>query len=51
MLLMICVTVYPVLYVIFASFSDSNRLMRHSGFLLHPVGTSLAAYKGGLRTR
>ena len=46
MLLMICVTVYPVLYVIFASFSDSNRLMRHSGFLLHPVGTSLAAYKG-----
>ena len=45
MLLMICVTVYPVLYVIFASFSDSNRLMRHSGFLLHPVGTSLAAYK------
>ena len=46
MLLMICVTVYPVLYVIFASFSDSNRLMRHSGFLLYPVGTSLAAYKG-----
>ena len=46
MLLMILVTLYPVLYVLFASFSDSNKLMRHSGFLLKPVGFSLAAYKG-----
>lgn len=46
MLLMILITLYPVLYVLFASFSDSNKLMRHSGFLLKPVGFSLAAYKG-----
>lgn len=46
MLLMILVTLYPVLYVLFASFSDSNKLMRHSGFLLKPVGFSVAAYKG-----
>ena len=39
---------YPVLYVIFASFSDPNQLMAHSGLLLHPLGFSLEGYKVAL---
>lgn len=46
MAVLVLITVYPVLYVIFASMSDSNQLMRTSGFLWHPVGFSLEAYKG-----
>ena len=45
MLFMIVITLYPLLYVVFASFSDSNELMKHSGLLLKPVGFSWAAYK------
>ena len=29
---------YPMLYVLFASFSNSNQLMRHTGILLWPRG-------------
>ena len=46
MLLVIFITLYPVIYVVFASLSDSNKLMRHSGFLFFPVGFSVGAYKG-----
>ncbi|MDR0998405.1 MAG: carbohydrate ABC transporter permease [Treponema sp.] len=35
---------YPMLYVLFASFSDNNLLMRHTGILLKPKGFSAAAY-------
>lgn len=45
MLCMIVITLYPLLYVVFASMSDSNELMKHSGLLLKPVGFSWAAYK------
>ncbi len=45
MLFMIVITLYPLLYVVFASLSDSNELMKHSGLLLKPVGFSWAAYK------
>ena len=45
MLCMIVITLYPLLYVVFASLSDSNELMKHSGLLLKPVGFSWAAYK------
>lgn len=45
MLCMIVITLYPLLYVAFASMSDSNELMKHSGLLLKPVGFSWAAYK------
>ncbi len=45
MLCMIVITMYPLLYVVFASLSDSNELMKHSGLLLKPVGFSWAAYK------
>lgn len=35
---------YPLLYVVFASFSDSNALMMHEGFLLWPTKPTLEAY-------
>lgn len=36
---------YPVLYVIFASLSNPAQLMNVNGFMLHPAGFSLEAYK------
>lgn len=39
------VCLYPMLYVIFASFSNSNLLTQHSGLLLRPEGFSIDAYK------
>ncbi|MBI5302628.1 MAG: carbohydrate ABC transporter permease [Chloroflexi bacterium] len=40
------VTLYPFLYVVFASFSDPAELMRTRGAILSPVGNvTLAAYK------
>lgn len=45
MLFMIVITLYPLLYVVFASLSNSNELMKHSGLLLKPAGFSWAAYK------
>lgn len=38
------VCLYPVWYVLMASFSDSNLLMQHTGLLIKPVGFSTAAY-------
>ena len=35
---------YPMLYVLFASFSENNLLMQHTGLLLSPRGFSVAAY-------
>ena len=42
LLSLICL--YPMLYVIFASFSDSGLLTQHTGLLLKPQGFSIAAY-------
>lgn len=43
---MMVITLYPVLYVIFASFSGSAELVRNGGkILLHPIGFSLDAYE------
>ncbi len=36
---------YPILYVLFASFSDAALLINSNGFLLKPAGFSLDAYK------
>lgn len=41
-LMVICV--YPLLYVVFASFSNSDSLMAHTGMLFGPIGFSGAAY-------
>ena len=45
MLFMVVITLYPIYYVVMASFSQSNELMRHQGILLKPAGFSFAAYK------
>lgn len=39
------ICLYPMLYVAFASVSNSNLLTQHSGLLLWPQGFSLASYK------
>lgn len=39
------VTLYPMMYVAFASISNSNLLMQHSGFLVRPLGFNLSAYR------
>jgi putative aldouronate transport system permease protein len=38
------VCLYPMIYVLFASLSNNNLLMQHSGLLLSPKGFSLNAY-------
>lgn len=44
LILLTLVTLYPFLYVIFASVSDPIKFMEHMGFLLGPKGFSLKAY-------
>lgn len=39
-----CVTLYPLLYVLFASLSDSAAMATYSGFLWRPLGFSTTAY-------
>ena len=39
------VCLYPMLYVLFASFSNNNLLMQHTGALLAPRGFSVTAYQ------
>lgn len=43
--LMAIICLYPMLYVAFASFSNSSLLTLHTGLLLTPQGFSLAAYE------
>lgn len=45
MLLMIFVTIYPFVYVIFASFSDASRLAAHEGAIWWPIGFDTKGYK------
>lgn len=47
-ILMSCIALcmlYPMLYVVFASFSDPTAYTKHSGLLLAPAGFSLESYK------
>lgn len=44
MLLLMIVMVYPFLYVICASFSDSNTFMAYDGILLFPLKPNLRSY-------
>ncbi len=43
-LLSLC-ALYPMYYVLMASFSESGKLMSQSGLLLYPAGFSLQGYK------
>lgn len=45
MLLITIVTLYPFLYVLFASFSEGSKLLQHKGALLWFEGFSTAAYE------
>jgi putative aldouronate transport system permease protein len=45
MIFMIIITLYPMLYVLFASVSDSDSIMKYTGPLLKPIGFTFAAYK------
>lgn len=40
------ISLYPFLYVIFASLSDSSALSVYRGILFKPLGFSMAAYTG-----
>lgn len=35
---------YPILYIVFASFSEPDRIMMHSGLLWKPLGFTLEGY-------
>jgi putative aldouronate transport system permease protein len=39
------ITLYPFIYVVFASFSEAGLLLRHRGLLLRPVGINFQSYK------
>ncbi len=45
MLLLMIITLYPFLYVLFASFSEPLKLYSHQGILLSPLGFSVKGYK------
>lgn len=46
--ILMIVTIYPILYVVFASFSDAERFIVYSGVLLRPIGFSTEAYSAAL---
>ena len=45
MLALLVFTLYPMLYVLFASFSDPQKFAAYHGLLYKPVGFTLDAYK------
>lgn len=45
---LIAVTIYPILYVLFASLSDGDRLLAHRGLLWRPLGFVTFAYERAL---
>src|SRR5258707_14701121 len=44
MLGLVVATLYPLLYIVFASFSDPTLLAEHRGLLAGPLGFSIEAY-------
>lgn len=51
MLFMIFICLYPMLYVVLASLSDSNLLLAHTGMLLKPLGFNLESYSAVLKNQ
>jgi len=49
MLLLCTVTLYPFVYILFASLSDPTEMARFRGLLLYPKGFSIDAYKAVLQ--
>lgn len=48
MILLSVIFLYPLLYVLYCSFSDPGQLTRFRGVLLYPLGFSTTAYKAVL---
>jgi putative aldouronate transport system permease protein len=48
MVILIILTLYPMLYILFSSVSEGNRLISFNGILLWPQGFSLDGYKAVL---
>jgi putative aldouronate transport system permease protein len=44
MIILCIIMIYPLLYVVFASFSNPDRFVAHTGILLAPTGFTLQAY-------
>ena len=49
MLFVMFITLYPMLYVVFASLSNGGDLMRHSGMLFTPLNPTISAYTSVFR--
>lgn len=49
LILLMLLTVYPLIYVLFASVSDAGSLMGYKGMLWRPLGFSLDAYTNVFR--
>lgn len=45
LILLSITTLYPFLYIVFASFSEPDKLVVHSGIIWHTLGFSTSAYK------
>jgi len=45
MLIMIVITLYPFIFVLMSSLSNSTQLMSHTGLLVRPLGFTAEAYK------
>ena len=51
MILLMLITVYPFLYVLYASLSDPLKLSSHQGILWGPLGFSIKGYQFVLNYR
>ena len=47
--IVVFITLYPMLYILFASFSDGNSLLRHTGMLWYPLDFSLEGYNAAFK--
>ncbi len=45
MLVMILLTLYPMIYLVFAAFSNPREFMMHEGLLVKPLGFSLVSFE------
>lgn len=49
LLVLAILCVYPIIYIIFASFSSPRPLIQHTGLLFHPLEPTLGGYRVALR--
>lgn len=51
MLIIVIITAYPFLYVVMASFSDSNTFMAYNGLLWRPLNPNVRSYAAVFKNR